>query len=268
MTFGRLHVVAGILFDQTGAVLIAQRPAGKALAGRWEFPGGKVRQTESAHDALAREIKEELGVVVTAVRPFMMVSHQYAEPRLHVRIDAWTVSEWVGPVQALDGQDLRWCHRSELASTDILEADWPIVTALLLPRAWLAARNESKLTLQAHGWHMDTQALGAQAQHVSYEEREILIDPADAASREGLSVYTSVSRFQPSLERSMPAGCIVWTLEQAMAVTGAGADFLLVAAVDLNSDELLAISALNVPWYLNDLVAYAADIRPTGPLSW
>ncbi len=267
MTLSRLHVVAGILFNENGAVLIAQRPIGKALAGRWEFPGGKVGQAEAAHDALVRELQEELGVVVTTTSPFMIVTHQYAQPGLHVRIDAWTVSEWVGTVQALDGQDLRWCDGTELATADILEADRPIVTALLLPRAWVASRHGSKVSLRADGWHIGMSALGTW-DHRSDDGHEILIDPQSAVSKGSLSVYSSASGFRPSLERLSPAGCIAWTRDQAIAATRAGADFLLLPAVDLSSDDLLAIAALNVPWYLNKAIAPAANIRPTGSLSW
>jgi len=72
-------VVAAALYDRTGRVLIAQRPAGKPLAGRWEFPGGKVAAGESEHAALARELREELGIEVTASRPFMGRNHAYAD---------------------------------------------------------------------------------------------------------------------------------------------------------------------------------------------
>ena len=104
--------------------------------------------------------------------------------------------------------------------------------------------------------------------HRSDDGHEILIDPQSAVSKGSLSVYSSASGFRPSLERLSPAGCIAWTRDQAIAATRAGADFLLLPAVDLSSDDLLAIAALNVPWYLNKAIAPAANIRPTGSLSW
>src|SRR5256885_13161805 len=67
------------VYDRSGQVLIAQRPAGKPLAGRWEFPGGKVAAGESEHAALARELREELGIEITAGRPFMRSEEHTSE---------------------------------------------------------------------------------------------------------------------------------------------------------------------------------------------
>jgi len=102
----RIHVVAGVLTDATGRVLLAERPMGKAFAGRWEFPGGKLNPGETPRAALERELHEELGIEV-----------QDAEP-------------------PLDQQQLRWCATRDLPDADILEADRAIVTALRLSR-WI-----------------------------------------------------------------------------------------------------------------------------------
>ncbi|TLZ37802.1 MAG: (deoxy)nucleoside triphosphate pyrophosphohydrolase, partial [Gammaproteobacteria bacterium] len=72
-------VVAAALYDASGRVLIAQRPPGKHLPGRWEFPGGKVADGEDELAALARELREELGVEVTAARPLMRLEHSYGD---------------------------------------------------------------------------------------------------------------------------------------------------------------------------------------------
>ena len=123
-----LEVVAGALFDGAGRVLIAQRPAGKALAGRWEFPGGKLHDGESANDALVRELREELGVEVLEAERLMRYAHEY--PDRVVWLDMWTVSRWRGEPRGLDGQALKWVDPARLHEEDILEADQPIVAAL------------------------------------------------------------------------------------------------------------------------------------------
>jgi 8-oxo-dGTP diphosphatase len=123
-----IEVVAGALFDATGRVLIAQRPAGKALAGRWEFPGGKLHAGEEPYDALVRELREELGVEVAAARRLLRYSHPY--PERVVWLDLWVVSEWSGEPHGLDGQALRWVAPGRLHEEDILEADAPMVAAL------------------------------------------------------------------------------------------------------------------------------------------
>ncbi|TLY89486.1 MAG: (deoxy)nucleoside triphosphate pyrophosphohydrolase, partial [Gammaproteobacteria bacterium] len=85
-------VVAAALYDRSGRVLIAQRPAGKPLAGRWEFPGGKVAAGESEHGALARELREELGIEMTAGRPFMRLTHAY--PDREVELSLWVIERF------------------------------------------------------------------------------------------------------------------------------------------------------------------------------
>jgi 8-oxo-dGTP diphosphatase len=121
-------VVAGALFDGEGRVLIAQRPAGKTLAGRWEFPGGKVDAGESEHAALRRELREELGVEVIAARPFMRLAHAYAER--DVELSLWIVEHFAGEPRSLDAQALKWVSPAALAAEDILEADQPFITGL------------------------------------------------------------------------------------------------------------------------------------------
>ena len=125
-----VEVVAGALYDASGRVLIAQRPPGKALAGRWEFPGGKVDDGEGARDALARELREELGIEVLSAERLMRYPYEY--PDRIVWIGMWIVSGWRGEVRGLDGQALKWVEPARLGEEDILEADRPIVAELML----------------------------------------------------------------------------------------------------------------------------------------
>jgi mutator protein MutT len=117
--------------DAQGRVLIAQRPPGKKLAGSWEFPGGKLESGETRVAALARELREELGIVIAQPRPLIRVRHRY--PFGEVLIDMWVVYRYDGEPRGLDGQQLRWCRQDELATADLLPADRPIVRALRLP---------------------------------------------------------------------------------------------------------------------------------------
>jgi mutator protein MutT len=126
-----VHVVAGVLTDASGCVLLAQRPEGKHLAGGWEFPGGKLEPGETRLEALVRELREELGIEVAAARPLIHARHQYAERE--ILLDVWVVTDYRGEPKSLDGQALRWCARAELPAAKLLPADRPIVTALRLP---------------------------------------------------------------------------------------------------------------------------------------
>jgi 8-oxo-dGTP diphosphatase len=121
-------VVAAALYDGTGRVLIAERPRDKHMAGRWEFPGGKVNPGESEADALVRELREELGVEVVASRPFMRLRHSYTDR--NVELSMWIVEDFRGQPQSLDGQRLKWVHPERLREEDILEADQPFIEAL------------------------------------------------------------------------------------------------------------------------------------------
>jgi mutator protein MutT len=132
-----------------GRVLIAQRPPGKHLAGRWEFPGGKLEAGEERLPGLARELREELGIAVSsAPRPLIRVRHTYDYGK--VLIDMWVVRQFSGEPQGLEGQTLRWCTQVELKSVELLPADGPIVAALRLPeRLWQASTQDYVLGTSA-----------------------------------------------------------------------------------------------------------------------
>jgi 8-oxo-dGTP diphosphatase len=105
------------------------------MAGRWEFPGGKVHDGESQDAALARELAEELGVVVRASRPLIEIRHRYTDR--DVVLHVWTVERWDGEVHGREGQALQWLDVQGLRRVDLLEADRPILAALALPDRYL-----------------------------------------------------------------------------------------------------------------------------------
>ena len=115
-------------------MLIAQRPAGKWQAGRWEFPGGKIEASETSADAVLRELREELGVTVRAARPLGLFRHDYADRR--VEIELWLVVAYDGAPQGLDGQAVRWVELDSLGGYDLLEADLPMLPSLRQALGW------------------------------------------------------------------------------------------------------------------------------------
>jgi len=127
-------VAACALVDADGRVLIAQRPEGKAMAGLWEFPGGKVEAGEQPEQSLIRELREELGITVRpeCLAPLTFASHSY--PEFHLLMPLYVCRRWEGFVEAREKQKLKWVRPNELRTFPMPPADEPLIphlTALL-----------------------------------------------------------------------------------------------------------------------------------------
>jgi 8-oxo-dGTP diphosphatase len=126
-----LLVVAAALVDADNRVLIAQRPAGKQLAGLWEFPGGKLDPGERPEQALIRELHEELGIEVlaTCLAPLTFASHGYES--FHLLMPLYVCRRWKGFVTAREGQALKWVAPRHLRDYPMPPADEPLIPALI-----------------------------------------------------------------------------------------------------------------------------------------
>ncbi len=126
-----LFVVAAALVDADGRVLIAQRPPGKALAGLWEFPGGKLDAGERPEEALIRELDEELGIAVAeaCLAPLTFASHAY--PAFHLLMPLWVCRRWEGFVMPREGQALKWVRPGKLRDYPMPPADEPLIPPLI-----------------------------------------------------------------------------------------------------------------------------------------
>ena len=124
-------VAACALVDADGRVLLAQRPAGKSMAGLWEFPGGKIEAGERPEQTLIRELKEELGIVVRedCLAPLTFASHAY--PDFHLLMPLYVCRRWEGPVTAREAQQLAWVKPNRLRDYDMPPADVPLVSHLM-----------------------------------------------------------------------------------------------------------------------------------------
>lgn len=125
----RVHVVAGIIVDPAGRILIAKRPDHLHQGGLWEFPGGKCEPVEEPRRALVRELQEELGIAVTGCRPYWQESHDY--PDKHVLLDFWWVDGFRGEPAGMEGQQVRWVARAELGQFDFPAGNRAVVARLL-----------------------------------------------------------------------------------------------------------------------------------------
>jgi len=127
-------VAAVALIDKDGRVLLAQRPAGKPMAGLWEFPGGKVEPGETPEVALIRELGEELGIDTWAscLAPLTFASHSYND--FHLLMPLFACRKWQGIVQGREGQELAWVAPNRLRDYPMPPADVPLIPIL---RDWL-----------------------------------------------------------------------------------------------------------------------------------
>jgi 8-oxo-dGTP diphosphatase len=127
-------VSAVALIDADGRVLLAQRPAGKSMAGLWEFPGGKVEVGETPEAALIRELHEELGIETWAscLAPLTFASHAY--PDFHLLMPLFACRKWGGQPVAREAQALKWVRPDALRDYPMPPADLPLIPIL---RDWL-----------------------------------------------------------------------------------------------------------------------------------
>ena len=125
-----LLVAAVALVDADGRVLLAERPPGRAMAGLWEFPGGKVGPSETPEQALIRELREELAIdtVASCLAPFTFASHAYDD--FHLLMPLYLCRQWTGTLVPQEGQRVTWVMPNRLREYEMPPADRPLVAML------------------------------------------------------------------------------------------------------------------------------------------
>jgi 8-oxo-dGTP diphosphatase len=131
---GIVRVAAAVILRGDGAVLLAQRPAGKAYAGYWEFPGGKLEPFETPAHALARELHEELGITVRRASPWFV--QEFVYPHAHVELKFFRVFEFSGELTSHDGQAFAWQDPRRIEVGPLLPANTRVLAALVLPNIY------------------------------------------------------------------------------------------------------------------------------------
>lgn len=251
-----IEVVAGILQDARGRVLICQRPAGKPLAGYWEFPGGKIESGESPDAALRRELAEELDLEAGATQALLRLTHDYPDRR--VVLSVRRIAGWTGAPRPLEAQPLAWVRPEELHGYALLPADWPIVAALTLPDRCLitpepgnetgaflgrleAALERGVRLVQFRAPGLSSQAYAALAPEVIRLCRragaKVLLNAAPELARDlgADGVHLNARRLREATQRPLPRPMLVGAschepgeLRRAAAL---GADFALLGPV-------------------------------------
>jgi 8-oxo-dGTP diphosphatase len=134
------EVAVGVLIRADGAFLLTSRPAGKAYAGYWEFPGGKLEEGESVEQALRRELHEELGIEIGAVTPWRVEMVDY--PHALVRLHFCKVVEWAGELQMREAQDFAW-EQLPVKVQPVLPGTVPVLQWFAKERSFTAATHQA-----------------------------------------------------------------------------------------------------------------------------
>ena len=221
-----IEVVAGVITDKRGRVLLSRRTPNRDMPGLWEFPGGKREPGETSEAALARELDEELGIRVTVGAPLIVVPQRYPAKRL--RLDVRHVPQWEGVARGREGQALAWVAPDKLGRYSMPPADLPVVAALQTPdrylvtpppgdddTAWLQAfdaalrRGVRRVQLRLPGIPGDRQeALLREAQiRCRLHGAQLLFNgPVDVALAAGAGIHLSSAALQACTMRPVPAG--------------------------------------------------------------
>ena len=254
----QIHVVAGVIRDARGRILLARRTEGRDLAGLWEFPGGKVEPAESPEAALVRELREELGIEARVGAALIRVPQQYPDKRLV--LDLRHV-EFRGVPKGLDGQALVWAPPHKLASYPMPPADRPVVAALMQAdryqvtpapqddQAWLAAlaraleRGVRRVQLRAPGLEATRwEALAGQAAALCRNAGAQVLVNGDIALAERLGIGVQLrsnqlhdDRITAVLPALQASGCGIAAschgVEDLLRAQRMGCDFVVLGPV-------------------------------------
>lgn len=263
-----IHVVAAVITDPRGRILLARRGDGRDLAGLWEFPGGKQEPGETSEAALIRELQEELAITVQVGASLMQVPQQYPDKRL--RLDVRHVSAWSGTLRGLEGQALAWVVPEKLGRYPMPPADRPVVAALLQPdrylitpepegdgAQWLASLDAalsagaSRVQLRARDWQSPArQALAAEAARRCRAAKAQVLLNGDIALAQRLGTGVHLRAAQLAEHRSL-------TVEDG-----------LLAASCHDADELRAAQALGCDFVVLGPVQPTTSHPGADPIGW
>lgn len=241
----RIEVAAAVIEQADGRFLMASRPAGKAYAGWWEFPGGKVEAGETARQALDRELREELGITVRQAWPWL--NREFVYPHAHVMLRFFRVTAWDGEPHPHEGQQLAWVHAAAPAVEPILPANGPILSGLKLPLEY-AISDAEKLGADVFLQRLEQRlASGLRLMQL----REKFLPPGEyghfaravaARCREhGASMLLNAD-----MDLASELGCGLHLNGKQLMSLASRPDFPLVAASCHDPEELARAAALNV----------------------
>jgi 8-oxo-dGTP diphosphatase len=265
-----VHVAAGVISDEKGRVLIAQRPHGTHQGGLWEFPGGKVESGETPGQGLARELREELGILVSAVRPLIRIRHEYQDRC--ILLDVYRVRRYDGEPQGQEGQALAWVHPDRLKPTRMPAADRPIIMALRLPDQYLITGSNpfyhscfmGRLSRALDRGHRLVQLRAHELVDAAY--RDLAREVRQLCAKVGARV---VLNRDPMIVAELEADGLHLTARQLLQLTARPAvSATLIGASCHNANELAHAEALALDYAILSPVHATASHPGAVPLGW
>ncbi|MCC7635856.1 Nudix family hydrolase [Stenotrophomonas rhizophila] len=257
-----IHVVAGVITDARGRILLNRRTEDRDMGGLWEFPGGKREPGESSEQALVRELREELGIEAEVGEWIMDVPQIYPDKRL--RLEVRRISSWKGSPRGREGQAITWVAPEKLSRYSMPPADLPVVAALRQPDRYLITPEPDADHAQAHhAWHqrlaqavaagvsrvqlrtpssparvaLAEQAIGAHRGRVQW----LLNRDIELARRLGVGVHLGSEQLLQLQARPLPAGQLVAAschdLAQLQAAQRLGCDFAVLGPVQASASH-------------------------------
>lgn len=264
-----MTVAAGIVRDARGRVLVNQRPAGKAFAGKWEFPGGKIDSGETTAQALERELDEELGIAVQRQRPLIAFPYEYDDFTVRLRVNE--VLDYKGEPAGREGQAIDWVEPEHLGRLDLLAANAPIVRAVVLPRACLITDTERfgvERTLELLARHTAARRVMVIVREKTMDRRELegFVDRALAICWPRGSRVCMHADCDPDTDRPRADG-VHWparALERGALPAATG----LVGVSCHSLDEIRAATRLGADYVLLSPVKRTGSHPDAEPLGW
>jgi len=261
-----VRVAAAVIMRADGAVLLAQRPAGKAYAGYWEFPGGKLEPGETPAHALSRELREELGIIVRRASPWLV--QEFVYPHAHVELNFFRVYAFDGEPASHDGQAFAWQDPHAIVVSPLLPANTRVLAVLTLPAVYA-------ITCASD---IGADAFAARAKRALAEGvRLVQVREPDTESRDGLARHL-VSEFgrvngqvlvNGSADDARRLGCagVHWTARTLLAATTRPRDLIVGASCHTRADIAHA-GALDVDFAVMGPVLATPTHPDAHPIGW
>lgn len=260
----KIHVVAGILFNERGEFLLSSRPEGKPYAGYWEFAGGKVEAGETEFAALQREFMEELGIEITHATPWLAKFYRYEHAHVNLRFFRVAAHEWRGKLQAREQQQWAWQKAGDFTVSPMLPANTALLAQLAIPSAFSGSLKTGLLGSNASGEYRvmpHTVAPHAMAE-APHEAVWMPLDAWQQRNRQpenAPSVWLAVDD-AAQFRAAQAADAIIWrvndnAMAQALAeVLRAGAAMPIVAAASAD-----VVACWQDAWRANGVQAVVCD---------